>query len=747
MQRRTTIGWLLLFVPLTAVFYWKIVLTSQFSLLTDSESVNQGYSWMQLVITSIRHGSLPIWDPYTLGGHSFAGEMQTAVFYPFHLLLALFPSSSASVLPPATYHLWFAVTHVLAACFMFALIREFGLSQFSAFIAGICFSFGGFVAHMAWPHLLESSIWLPLVFLFFLRAVRAASYGFAIVNASVGGLMVGMSVLAGGLHVVLMIALVIVSAGIFYACSSDLETESECSPRLAHCLRAMLVVAVLGAMGFAAGAIQLFPSIEYSSRAYRFLGAAGALPANQKIPYADLSDQFAARGLALLAVPFAFNGNAGEGEAVNPYIGVFPLLAVVIGIRRYWWNRWIRYLGGLAVAALLFSFGNYSWLHGVLYAIVPKLWNLREASRIVYIEDFALVILAAHGVETLVVNGADSGWVGLNRTLLGIVIACAAALFVPALFGKPDINSWNTLSILVIFASYGMFRYLEFGNRGAASRAIMVGLILFDLNAPDWVAPNKIEAAKAGVNQLDRILSAQPAVKFLKAQAGPFRVQIKADPAPNIGDLFGVPLIAGGGVTIPIDYTHLMDYPDLLNVRYVLTSASEQKSGALYQDSNWKIYENPSGYPRAWTVHETTVEPSAAEAEKQLGRPGFDARRTALVQVPVAVQPLIGGVQERAQVVVNTPNRMELEVDAQSRALLVLSENYYPGWRAYINGETARIYQVDGGLRGMVVPQGHSQVVFRYVPASVYWGGLLTSLAFLGTPVAKWLHGRRSGSQ
>ena len=42
-------------------------------LLTDGEGINQGYSCLQFSITSIRQGSLPIWDPYTLAGHSFVG--------------------------------------------------------------------------------------------------------------------------------------------------------------------------------------------------------------------------------------------------------------------------------------------------------------------------------------------------------------------------------------------------------------------------------------------------------------------------------------------------------------------------------------------------------------------------------------------------------------------------------------------------------------------------------------------------
>jgi len=744
-QRRATIGWLLLFLPLTALFYWKIILTRQFSLLTDREAVNQGYAWMNFTITSIRHGRLPIWDPYTLAGHSFPGEMQTAAFYPIHLLLALFPFNHASVLSPVTYHIWFAATHVLAACFMFALIRELELSRVSAFIGGICFSLGGYVAHMAWPHLLESATWMPLVFLFLLRALRAASAQLAIRNACIGGLMLGMSVLAGGLHIVLMELLVVASAGIFYACSSDPEVQSRPSGGLSAGFRAAIVISVLSAAGLAAGAVQLLPSVEYSARALRFLGAKGALPADQPIPYADMDDEFLPQGITLFIAPFAFNGNATLGEATSPYIGVFPLLAAIIGIRRYWRNHWVRYLATLAVATFLFALGTYSWLHGVLYATVPKLWAMREASRMIFVTDFALAILAAYGVEALVVrnSGQEStkaGWPGLNRTLLGIVIACGAALFVPGMFGKPDTNPWNALSILMIFASYGLYQYLEHGNRGRAVQAIVIGLILFDLSTRDWTAINRIELTRTRVDLLDQLMSARPAAQFLNAQPGLFRVQVQTDPVPNIGDLFGIPIVQpAGGVTLPIDYARMLGFPDLLNVRYILALAKEQKPGAVYQDKDWKVYENPSGYPRAWTVHETKVEPSAERAAEQLGAPGFDAHRTALTEVPVALEPLAEGAREAVQALMVTPTRMELEVDAQSRGLLVLSENYYPGWRATVDDQSAPIYRVDSGLRGLVVQRGHSRVVLSYAPASVYWGGLLTSMAFLGTLVVIWL--------
>jgi len=85
-------------------FYWQIVFTSQFSMLTVGETVNQAYSWFHFWAESVRHGSVPLWDPYAFGGHSFIGEMQTAAFYPLHLVFALFPANSNGLLSTRLFH-------------------------------------------------------------------------------------------------------------------------------------------------------------------------------------------------------------------------------------------------------------------------------------------------------------------------------------------------------------------------------------------------------------------------------------------------------------------------------------------------------------------------------------------------------------------------------------------------------------------------------------------------------------------
>ena len=251
-------------------FYWKIILTSQFSLLTNSETVTQAYSWLHFWVESVRQGTLPLWDPYAFGGRSYPGEMQTAAFYPLHLILAVFPFGRDGLLAPQLYHLYFVAVHLMAAWFMFALVRELGLSRFSGIIAGLCFSIGGFVGRVLWPHMLESAIWLPIQFFFLLRALHAKNLVRALSYAAWCGLALGLSVLAGGLHIVMMQGLTVIAAIAYHMIETG-GAGGAASPGLNSWKQPTAILLVALGIGLATGAIQLLPSMEYSARAMRWV--------------------------------------------------------------------------------------------------------------------------------------------------------------------------------------------------------------------------------------------------------------------------------------------------------------------------------------------------------------------------------------------------------------------------------------------------------------------------------------------
>ena len=665
-------------------FYWQIVFTRQFSMLTVGETVNQAYSWFHFWAESVRHGSVPLWDPYTFAGHSFIGEMQTAAFYPLHLVFALFPANGNGLLSTRLYHFYFVFTHLLAAYFMFALIREMGLSRYAALLAGVCYSLGGFVGTAPWPHLLESAVWLPLQFLLMLRALQAPALRQSLTYAALAGLTLGLSILAGGLHVVMMQVIILVSAAAYYA-----------SHTRTGWWRSMGVAAVAAITGLAAGAVQLLPSAEYSARAIRFISGT-SLPATQKIPIAYLVDSILPRTLAGYVFSWNFQGKLGPGEVLSPYLGVFPLLLAVVG---FWKCRdllWVRYSAGLAAAAFLFSLGAASLLYGLIYALAPLLWMAREASRFLYMAHFGLVILAAYGAQTLFC-GADAtrSWIPLSRVLLSLAIAAALVLASPLVFAKLELKTWTEWSLLFIIMVYPLFRYVAGGGKGAVGRFLVIAFIVFDLYSFSDIAFNKIEAARTGGDQLERLISMRGAADFLKAQPGPFRVQVIAPPELNIGDSWGIETLNGGAVTLAASFMDVIGRggpgADLLNVRYFLKPASAAEPNPVYADANWKIYANPSARPRAWIEGATGL----------------------------------AGVEE------HSARHIAVKVTAGSGATLVLSELYYPGWEARVNGRAQHIDEVHGGLRGIPVPQGESLVTVDYAPQSVRLGAGLTVLTFV----------------
>ena len=676
-------------------FYWQIVFTSQFSMLTVGETINQAYSWFHFWAESVRHGSVPLWDPYTFAGHSFIGEMQTAAFYPLHLVFALFPANGNGLLSTRLYHFYFVFTHLLAAYFMFALIREMGLNRFPALLAGLCYSLGGFLGAAPWPHLLESAVWLPLQFLLMLRALQAPALRRSLTYAALAGLTLGLSILAGGLHIVMMQAIVLVSAAAYYA-----------SHNRSGWWRTTATAAVLVITGLAAGAVQLLPSAEYSARAIRFISGT-SLPATQKIPIAYLVDYFWPS--SVLSYLFAWNSQdkMGPGEALSPYLGVFPLLLAIIGFWKYRELPWVRYAAGLALAAFLFSLGAPSVLYGLIYALVPLLWMAREASRFLYIAHFGLVILAAYGAQTLFCGTeVASTWARFNRVLMWLAIGSGAVWAIPYVFGQPALKPWTEWSLLFIILAYPLFRYVSGGGIGDIGRFLVVAFILFDLHLFGTVAFNKIEEGRKGADQLERLISMRGAADFLKSQPGWFRVQVIAPPELNIGDSWGIETLNGGAVTLAANYMDLTGRggpgADLLNVRYFLKPASAAEPNPVYADANWKIYGNPSAYPRAW------IEPGMTPAM----------------------------VQE------NSARHIAVKVTASNPGTLVLSELYYPGWEARVNGSPEHISEVHGGLRGIAIPQGESSVTLDYAPGSVTLGAILSVLTFALTLFAAALWGR-----
>jgi hypothetical protein len=733
---RATARYLLLLALVVVLFYWKTLLTNQFTLIIGSEGVDQTYAWLHFWVHSIWRGHVPLWDPYAFAGSPFAGETLTTVFYPLRLLFALVPLNRNGLISPRFFDEYLAFTHLLCAWLTFALLRELGRSRFASFAGACAFSLGGLLVRMIWPQYIESCIWLPTVFLFLLRALRAERRDRALLEAALCGLCLGMSILTGGMAFFIMQALFVVTAVVFYAAVGQDGIQR------ADWQSALVLLAVVVVVAGGLGAVQLLPANEYSQVSIRFIDG-GPFPAAEKIPYHRLVQGMWPQSLVSALFPTGFDGKFGGEEYYPFYIGVLPFFLAVAGIWKYWSNVWVRYLTGLAVLAFAYSLGSFSPLYGVLYALVPFLWLARSANRFLYLVSFALAILAAFGLDALLDSagrGALASWEPAKRILKWVAIAAAAALFLPAIFTQLNLGIWTAMSLLLILGSCGWFVYLTAKPATPGVRVVLAAFIIFDLAAFSW-----LEAGLAISNAADRLnqmITFRGAAEFIKARPGLHRVRVSVAPEPNLGDVYGIESVWGGGPAMLSGYSQLGARDDLFNVRYYIKPASTLDPGPLYQDGSWKVYENPHAYPRGWIVHQVVRVPSHEAVFHRIDQPGIDLHEMVLMDTPLS-QPLAPAVgNESVQFRSYEADRMAMDVYATSAGLLVLSEMYYPGWVATVNGKASKIYQVDGALRGIAVSGGPNRVELEYAPSSFRAGATL-SLLTLACVLAGWIYSRK----
>jgi hypothetical protein len=140
-----------------------------------------------------------------------------------------------------------------------------------------------------------------------------------------------------------------------------------------------------------------------------------------------------------------------------------------------------------------------------------------------------------------------------------------------------------------------------------------------------------------------------------------------------------------------------------------------------------KIYENRGVLPRAFIVHEADRVESEDEAIAVMQNPSFDPARTMVrlrrdeepAGLQTSGQP---SPQDQAAILAYAPERVEVEVKLDSPGWLVLTDTYYPGWQATLDGHPTEILPVNIMFRAVEVPAGEHTVVFEFKPRSVQLG-------------------------
>lgn len=175
-----------------------------------------------------------------------------------------------------------------------------------------------------------------------------------------------------------------------------------------------------------------------------------------------------------------------------------------------------------------------------------------------------------------------------------------------------------------------------------------------------------------------------------------------------------------------------------------------EKDNALFSERDrWRlvdqigdtaIFENLHAMPRAWLVSEVI---SAKENEilkaihTSVLPDGREYRpdRMALIEESLSIEmKKVNLLDSSVKIVQLTNTNIIMTTQSQDPRFLVLSDIYYPGWLATIDGIATHIFRTNYVLRGVLIPAGEHMVSFQYTPSSFFFGAGISvlTMAFIG---------------
>jgi hypothetical protein len=154
---------------------------------------------------------------------------------------------------------------------------------------------------------------------------------------------------------------------------------------------------------------------------------------------------------------------------------------------------------------------------------------------------------------------------------------------------------------------------------------------------------------------------------------------------------------------------------DMLNVKYVLSyyPIPDPRYKPVFEGRP-AVFENTGALPRAFFVNEIKVIPQKDEFFRYLRSGEFNPAREAILEEepPFDIE---SSEENRVEVTAYDIHEIRLRAHAAKRALLVLSEIYYPaGWKALVDGKETKIYKTNYILRSILLEPGEHEIKFVF---------------------------------
>jgi hypothetical protein len=685
---------------------------------------------------ALDEGEWPLWNHLEYGGMPLLANAQSAVFYPprlLHAFLELHLATSFYIL----LKLW------LCGMTAFLCARGLNLSLAASRFFSVAWMLGGYNLLWSYWSLPDVAAWLPLLFLG-TEWVIEARYRRGIFAMALGG---ALMLLAGHPETAFIMA-----AGVGQYFFLRLLLEQRWGLALLRPLAAATGAWTL-ALFFCAA--QLLPFIEYLAVSSTFYdrGAEGLAP------------WLSPGAVAAFFVPRFYGTSADYNYwgahqlSSNAYMMMYPGIAVWLGIFCLAARGKFPPAHRLRVFCLLIVS-----LFGILLAFnAPTIGRVNELPVInsmirfyhIAFAIFALPLLGAIGIEHWF--SQRRSWRNLIPAVLafatvGILIAAISRFFI-GLMRTHSVESYVLTELAIAAALAIACLTLAALHRYVNRPALLANLLILVLVCDLLVTGRGTRPTLAR----EYLYPDTELTQFLQGLELPVRVGLgEGAIASGLMVPYGVEDWLGYDGLYPRRMTRFQKELDqdawgpvepTRSIEYVLNDPRYPPIFPLDEHPEYferlttldglEVYRNKRAFHRAWLVPEVQIVPDLDEMFDIMRDPQFDPARVALLEEPLP-RPLAstGGEldsNDRATVTKRTSTHVAVTVETLAERVLILSDAYYPGWQARIDGQRVEVFPTYSVYRGVLVPQGKHTVEFYYHPWTFTLGLALTAATCLFT--------------
>ena len=689
-------------------FYWNNIFHSAVNItpaVGTNDMTDYYYPIRYFLGQSLAQGEFALWTPHISTGYPLLASGVGAL-YPLNLWFAnLATLTSVNLTIVSSYFFIFL--------FSFLYLRQIHVGTFASIFGALIIAFSGFAANELLHIEMLTSFYLFIAQLWLLDLYTEHGGGFIL--PAVMGLLLGLSFLGGHAQIILYGLIFLFLYGLVFWMR-----------RKGNIFIYLLSFVIFLVLGLGTGAGQILPQAELMLNSTRATGVSAEAIDQFNFPVSQLQTFIQPFSKVNPEHTFqAFIQNGWPEDERYIYMGLLGLGFAFAGILRIgkMGPRALFFLVA-SLCAMILSFGSQFTLGFILK--VPPLSYFRIPFRFIFLVNFSLGVLAAMTLDRF------RGWIEehtkpiLAGFLLVVVILLSFFdLKINAKKLHPEFSAelWYQIPQIVSFLEHK----LQGQERVTAQQYVYPTAKIFLEQPQIWDNPaifinlrnllpvytnllygigENIGAANSATLKIERFNTLETELYFRGMRYDETGVLSLSDSLMFLDRLMGVRYFF---TTQPVEHFNLVKVKEI-----AFTTGQDP----VY------VYELFDYYPRVFMVPRAQkAEPE--EIKEHLFKADFDPKLHVYIEED-SDWGAKGGYAADAKFETYSDQEVVINTEASGDGFLFLSDAYYPGWKAYVDGQETRILRADYAFRTIPVPEGNHTVVFRYEPQSFWWGIRIT---------------------